>query len=79
MDEFEHTLLAGLREVLLHIELANSLTQYTADAAYGTLPARTILLDTAKYAAQAEGLGAEVVAHHISQAKPLPESSLPRG
>ena len=66
MDKLEHTLLAGLWEILLHIELANGLTQYTADTAHGTLPARTILLDTAQYAAQAEGLGTEVVAHHIS-------------
>ena len=65
MNQIEHTLLAALREVFLHIELTDSLAQDAAHGTYGTLPARTILLNTAHHLAQLEGYGTEVIAQLV--------------
>ena len=64
MNQFEHTLLAALREVLLYVNLSDSLAQHTAHGTYGTLPARTVLLNTAHYLAQLKGYGTEIIAQH---------------
>ena len=62
MNQVEHLLLGALGEVLLDIELADSLTECTAHQTYGTLPARTVLLDTTQRRAKLECLLAESIA-----------------
>ena len=64
MNQFEHTLLAALREVLLYVNFSDSLAQHTAHGTYGTLPARTVLLNTAHYLAQLKGYGTEIIAQY---------------
>ena len=64
MNQVEHTLLAALWEVLLYVNLTDGLAQHAAHGTYGTLPARTVLLNTAHHLAQLEGYGTEIIAQH---------------
>ena len=61
LDKLKHHLLACCREVLLNIELADGLAEHTANKTCGTLPTRTILLNTRHNTAQLEVGLAEVV------------------
>ena len=69
MNEVEHTLLATFREVLLYVDLSDSLAQNAAHGTYSTLPARTVLLNTAHYLAQLEGYGTEIIAQHTGSTR----------
>ena len=69
MYQIQHALFARLREILLHIEFADGLTQHTAHRTHGTLPARAILCLTTHHAVKSELHGPEIVAHHTRRTR----------
>ena len=69
MYQIQHALFARLREILLHIEFADGLTQHTAHRTHGTLPARTILCLTTHHAVKSELHGSEVIAQHTRRSR----------